>query len=176
MEYHVRLSTQQPQSHRMCIMCRSPAHCIEYAHLIQWGRDRPDEEFDADTEEHMKWMYKHALARAQEFGIQASPAAHLLHSLLAIMPCTSAACCHPTCAVTGMCTLSFCCSCMSMSHLLSTYECQKVCRWIKPYFCPDHTTASCVVHKYDNQDTHVIQQAQIDTIRPVSTSRNAYLQ
>ncbi len=50
--------------------CRSAAHCIEYAHLIQWGRDRPDEEFDADTEEHMKWMYEHALARAQEFGIQ----------------------------------------------------------------------------------------------------------
>ncbi|KAL3137662.1 hypothetical protein ABBQ38_004937 [Trebouxia sp. C0009 RCD-2024] len=49
---------------------RSPAHCIEYAHLIQWGRDRPDEEFDADVEEHMKWMYEHALARAQEFGIQ----------------------------------------------------------------------------------------------------------
>ena len=52
--------------------CRSPAHCIEYAHLIQWGRDRPDEEFDADIEEHMKWMYEHALARANEFGIQAS--------------------------------------------------------------------------------------------------------
>ncbi|KAL3150768.1 hypothetical protein ABBQ32_000541 [Trebouxia sp. C0010 RCD-2024] len=49
---------------------RSPAHCIEYAHVIQWGRDRPDEEFDADIEEHMKWMYEHALARAQEFGIQ----------------------------------------------------------------------------------------------------------
>ena len=52
--------------------CRSPAHCIEYTHLIQWGRDRPNEEFDADVEEHMKWMYEHALARAQEFGIQAS--------------------------------------------------------------------------------------------------------
>ena len=58
---------------------RSPAHCIEYAHLIQWGRDRPDEEFDADMEEHMKWMYTHALARAQEFGIQASTA---------LIPCT----------------------------------------------------------------------------------------
>lgn len=56
----------------LSIVCRSPAHCIEYAHLIQWGRDRPDEEFDADIEEHMTWMYEHALARAQEFGIQAS--------------------------------------------------------------------------------------------------------
>ncbi len=73
-KYHVTWNTQQTRRRCMSIICRSPAHCIEYAHLIQWGRDRPDEEFDADIEEHMKWMYKHALARAQEFGIQASPA------------------------------------------------------------------------------------------------------
>ena len=59
------------------VTIRSPAHCIEYAHLIQWGRERPDEEFDADVEEHMKWMYEHALARAQEFGIQASSVSNL---------------------------------------------------------------------------------------------------
>lgn len=74
MEYHVTWNIQQTWCHWMSIIGRSPAHCIEYAHLIQWGRDRPDEEFDADIEEHMKWMYKHALARAQEFGIQANPA------------------------------------------------------------------------------------------------------
>jgi len=38
----------------------------------------------------MKWMYEHALARAQEFGIQASPAAHQLHSIFAIVLCASA--------------------------------------------------------------------------------------
>lgn len=34
---------------------RSPAHCIEYAHLILWGKVR-DEEFDSDKEEHMQWV------------------------------------------------------------------------------------------------------------------------
>lgn len=34
---------------------RSPAHCIEYAHLILWGKVR-DEEFDSDNEEHMQWV------------------------------------------------------------------------------------------------------------------------
>ena len=34
---------------------RSPAHCIEYAHLILWGRMH-DEEFDSDNEDHMMWV------------------------------------------------------------------------------------------------------------------------
>lgn len=34
---------------------RSPAHCIEYAHLILWGKVR-DEEFESDNEEHMQWV------------------------------------------------------------------------------------------------------------------------
>lgn len=33
---------------------RSPVHCIEYAHLILWEKQRPDERFDADNEEHMQ--------------------------------------------------------------------------------------------------------------------------
>jgi hypothetical protein len=33
---------------------RTPAHCIEYAHLIQWGQQRQGEEFDTDNEEHMR--------------------------------------------------------------------------------------------------------------------------
>ncbi len=92
-------------------MRRSPAHCIEYAKIIQWPKERPDDSFDAggtscltvwlhaclpyaataapltvgghcslcsitsppspaDCEEHMKWIYDKALARAAEFGIQ----------------------------------------------------------------------------------------------------------
>ena len=53
-------------------LCRSAAHCIEYAHLIQWGQERPGEEFDADVEEHMKWVYDKATARAEQFGIPVS--------------------------------------------------------------------------------------------------------
>jgi len=49
---------------------RSPAHCIEWAKLIKWESERPGEEFDADVEEHMKWVFDQASARAQDFGIQ----------------------------------------------------------------------------------------------------------
>mmetsp|Transcript_8224 Transcript_8224/g.14098 ORF Transcript_8224/g.14098 Transcript_8224/m.14098 type:complete len:434 (-) Transcript_8224:151-1452(-) len=49
---------------------RSPAHCIEYAHLILWGQERHSLEFDADCEEHMTWVYNQALLRAQQYGIQ----------------------------------------------------------------------------------------------------------
>eukprot|EP00873_Tetraselmis_striata_P019120 jgi/Tetstr1/439384/TSEL_027819.t1 len=48
---------------------RSAAHCIEYAHLIQWGNERPAEAFNADVEEHMRWVYEKALERANQFGI-----------------------------------------------------------------------------------------------------------
>lgn len=54
----------------MCAACRTPAHCIEYAHLIQWNQQRTGEEFDTDKEEHMKWVYDKAIERAKQFGIQ----------------------------------------------------------------------------------------------------------
>ena len=48
---------------------RSAAHCIEYAHLIAWGAERPGDVFDADNAEHMKWIFDAALSRAEQFGI-----------------------------------------------------------------------------------------------------------
>ena len=51
-------------------VCRSPAHCIEYVHLIQWQQERGAEDFDADEEKHMRWVYDRALQRAEHFGIQ----------------------------------------------------------------------------------------------------------
>lgn len=48
---------------------RSAPHCIEYAHLIQWGKERPAEDFDPDIEEHMKWVFDKAVLRAEQFGI-----------------------------------------------------------------------------------------------------------
>ncbi len=39
--------------------------------------------------------------------------------------------------------------------------------------CPDHTVVSWVVHEHGNQDTHFIHHAQIDTLRPVGSSRTA---
>ena len=52
-------------------VCRSPAHCIEYAHLIQWDAERPGEAFYADIEEHLRWVFDKAAARAAHYGIQA---------------------------------------------------------------------------------------------------------
>lgn len=49
---------------------RTPAHCIEYAHLIKWSHERQEEEFDADNEEHMTWVYNNALTRAKQYGIE----------------------------------------------------------------------------------------------------------
>lgn len=56
----------------LCTLAETPrtaAHCIEYAHLIAWPRDRPDDEFDADNPEHMLWMFEQASSRAATFGI-----------------------------------------------------------------------------------------------------------
>ena len=55
--------------------CRSPAHCIEYAKLMLWEHERPGDTFDADEEEHMRWVFDKASTRAQEFGIQVGLAA-----------------------------------------------------------------------------------------------------
>ena len=48
---------------------RSPAHCIEYAKLVLWPRERGAEAFDPDREDHMAWMHDRAARRAAEFGI-----------------------------------------------------------------------------------------------------------
>ncbi|KAL5984463.1 NEDD8-activating enzyme E1 catalytic subunit [Asimina triloba] len=48
---------------------RTPAHCIEYAHLIKWNEVHGGKSFDADDPEHMQWVYSEAVKRAELFGI-----------------------------------------------------------------------------------------------------------
>ncbi|XP_078149063.1 E1 C-terminal related 1 [Carex rostrata] len=48
---------------------RTPAHCIEYAHLIKWDEAHSGKAFDADNPDHMQWVYDEALKRAELFGI-----------------------------------------------------------------------------------------------------------
>jgi len=48
---------------------RTPAHCIEYAHLIKWDEVHSGKTFDPDDPEHMQWVYSEALKRAELFGI-----------------------------------------------------------------------------------------------------------
>lgn len=56
----------------LCTLAETPrtaAHCIEYAHLIQWDQVHHGKTFDADNPEHMQWIYSQALERADTFGI-----------------------------------------------------------------------------------------------------------
>ncbi|KAL7629104.1 NEDD8 activating enzyme [Parahypoxylon ruwenzoriense] len=48
---------------------RQPEHCIEWAHIIAWDQEKPFPSLDKDDPEHITWLYRKALARAQEFGI-----------------------------------------------------------------------------------------------------------
>lgn len=48
---------------------RTPAHCIEYAHLIKWDEVHSGKAFDPDDPEHMQWVYTQAVKRAELFGI-----------------------------------------------------------------------------------------------------------
>ncbi|KAF9052935.1 hypothetical protein BJ165DRAFT_1338734 [Panaeolus papilionaceus] len=49
---------------------RLPEHCIEWASVLEWPRVRGDLKLDTDDPEHIGWLYKIALARANEFKIE----------------------------------------------------------------------------------------------------------
>lgn len=48
---------------------RQPEHCIEWAHIIAWEKEKPFPTLDKDDPEHITWLYEKALNRAQEFNI-----------------------------------------------------------------------------------------------------------
>jgi NEDD8-activating enzyme E1 len=48
---------------------RQPEHCIEWAHLIAWEQQRPDETLDPDDPSHLAWLHTTALTRAAHFHI-----------------------------------------------------------------------------------------------------------
>lgn len=51
---------------------RLPEHCVEYAHVVLWGREAPfgkDAKLDTDNPKHMGWLFEQAAKRAAEFGI-----------------------------------------------------------------------------------------------------------
>ena len=56
---------------------RVPEHCIEYARLLRWDKDKPFvnakgevEKPDMDNIDHLRWIYEIALKRAEEFDIK----------------------------------------------------------------------------------------------------------
>ncbi|KAI5798963.1 hypothetical protein EDC01DRAFT_613415, partial [Geopyxis carbonaria] len=48
---------------------RQPAHCIEWASILEWPRVFGDKKLDTDDPEHIQWLYETALVRAKEFNI-----------------------------------------------------------------------------------------------------------
>lgn len=48
---------------------RQPAHCIEWASILEWPRVMGDKKLDTDNPEHIQWLYEQALERAKEFNI-----------------------------------------------------------------------------------------------------------
>jgi ubiquitin-activating enzyme E1 C len=52
---------------------RLPEHCIEYARIISWTKEKPfgeDTPIDGDDPVHLKWLHEKATQRANEFGIK----------------------------------------------------------------------------------------------------------
>jgi len=75
---------------------RSAAHCIEYAHLVQFPAKKPfgeEEPFDADKPRHMQWVFEAAAKRATAFGIEGVTLAHtkgVVKNIVPAIPSTNA--------------------------------------------------------------------------------------
>ncbi|XP_041955415.1 NEDD8-activating enzyme E1 catalytic subunit-like isoform X2 [Alosa sapidissima] len=53
-------------------MPRLPEHCVEYARMLQWPREKPFGDgivLDGDNPEHIQWVFQKAQERAAEFSI-----------------------------------------------------------------------------------------------------------
>uniref|UniRef100_A0A3B3YT13 NEDD8-activating enzyme E1 catalytic subunit n=1 Tax=Poecilia mexicana TaxID=48701 RepID=A0A3B3YT13_9TELE len=51
-------------------MPRLPEHCVEYARILQWSKERPFGGFlDGDNPEHIQWVFEKSQERAAEFNI-----------------------------------------------------------------------------------------------------------
>jgi NEDD8-activating enzyme E1 len=48
---------------------RQPEHCIEWAQIIAWEQEKPFPKLDNDDPEHITWLWRKALKRAEEFNI-----------------------------------------------------------------------------------------------------------
>merc|ERR1711988_916622 len=64
----------------LCTIAETPrnaAHCILYAHLIEYPKEFPEDKPDKDDPVYQNWVYTHATARAKQFNI---PGVTLMHT------------------------------------------------------------------------------------------------
>ena len=64
----------------LCTIAETPrnaAHCILYAHLIEYPRQFPEDKPDKDDPTYQNWVYTHAAERAKKYNI---PGVTLMHT------------------------------------------------------------------------------------------------
>ena len=102
------------QNFPLCTLAETPrnaAHCVEYARLIRWPKERPDDAFDADDPEHLRWVFEAAAQRADTFDIPGVTYTHtqgVVKNIIPAIPSTNAvvaaACAVETLKMATMCS------------------------------------------------------------------------
>ncbi|KAK3393223.1 hypothetical protein B0H63DRAFT_457785 [Podospora didyma] len=89
---------------------RQPEHCIEWAHVIAWDKEKPFPKLDNDDPEHITWLYQKALTRAQEFkisGVTYSLTQGVVKNIIPAIAATNsviaAACCNEAFKIASNC-------------------------------------------------------------------------
>ncbi|KAK3383301.1 hypothetical protein B0T24DRAFT_43856 [Lasiosphaeria ovina] len=89
---------------------RQPEHCIEWAHVIAWDKEKPFPSLDKDDPEHITWLYQKALIRAHEFKIPGVTYAltqgvvkNIIPAIAATNSVIAAACCNEALKIAANC-------------------------------------------------------------------------
>lgn len=92
---------------------RQPEHCIEWAHIIAWEQEKPFPQLDKDDPEHITWLYRKALQRAEEFNIPGVTYAltqgvvkNIIPAIAATNSVIAAACCNEALKIASSCAPS----------------------------------------------------------------------